>query len=330
MRKYNWGILAPGGIAHKFASDLKILKQANLYAVGSRSKERAEAFARKYGFTKAYGSYEELAADPDVDIIYVATPHISHYENTMLCLDHGKAVLCEKPVAMNAGQLKMMMVKAKKQNKFFMEALWTRFIPSFLKFREIVQSGILGEIYLIESDFSFKAPYNTEGRLFNKDLGGGSLLDIGIYPVFMALEMAGVPGQIDAQLRTGETGVDEICTMLFTHENGIKSVLFSSIIQQGRTETLIHGEHGFIRLNTMWHIPTTIDLFLNGKKKKHFKFREPGYGYQYEAQHAMECMDRGLIESDAFSWEKSVNLISTLDQVRKITGIRYKDTIEAV
>ena len=330
MKTYNWGILAPGGIAHKFASDLKLLPNAQLTAVGSRDFGRAKEFANKFGFERAYGSYEELAQDPDIDIVYIASPHIGHYAHSMLCLEQGKAVLCEKPVAMNAAQYKMMIVTAKKNKCFFMEALWTRFIPSFMKFKELVDSGAIGKIKLIESDFCFKAPYNAKGRLFNLQLGGGALLDIGIYPVFMALEMAGQPQNIEAIAIKGKTGVDEKCAVTFTHDREVLSVLFCSIINNGRTETLIHGDKGYIRLNTMWHLPTSIDLLPDNGQPKHFDFDEPGFGYQYEAKHVMECLNEQKIESEIFTWEKSLKLINMLDTLRLKTGITYPQAIEEV
>jgi predicted dehydrogenase len=328
MNKYNWGILAPGRIAQKFASDLKLLPGANLYAVGSRSLDRAKEFSRQYGFEKAYGSYEELAADPQVDIVYIASPHIGHYADSLLCLNQGKAVLCEKPVAINEKQFRIMTDTAKKKDIFFMEALWTRFIPSFIKFKELVESGVIGEMKIIESDFCFKAPYDVKGRLYNPLLGGGSLLDIGIYPVFMALEMAGVPESIKSIAAIGKTEVDESCTVLFKHAKGIQSVLFSSFVNSGRTETLIYGSKGFIRLNTMWHMPTTIDLMVDNDKPKHFEFEKPGNGYEYEADEVMKCLSAGKIESDIFSWAKSELLISTLDAIRKQAGIHYPEQIE--
>jgi predicted dehydrogenase len=330
MRTYNWGILAPGGIARKFASDLKLLPNARLYAVGSRNIDRAKEFAHKFGFENAYGSYEELVRDPHVDIVYIASPHVGHYAFSILCLNNGKAVLCEKPVAMNASQYNIMIATAKKKNLFFMEALWTRFIPSFIKFSQLISEGVVGSIKLIESDFCFKAPYNADGRLFNPGLGGGALLDIGIYPVFMALEVAGLPINTKSIAIKGKTGVDEQCAITFTHSNDILSVLFCSIINSGRTETLVYGDKGYIRLNTMWHIPTTIDLFPDGEEPVHYNFKESGFGYQYEARHVMECLDAKRIESNIFSWKKSLNLINTLDSIRKLSGIHYGKEIEAI
>jgi predicted dehydrogenase len=326
--KYNWGILATGGIAKKFASDLKLLSNAKLQAVASRNIERAKEFSEIYGAKKYYGSYEELAADPEVDIVYIASPHMRHYADALLCMENKKHVLCEKPVAINTRQFKIMADTAEKNGVFFMEALWTRFIPSFNKFTSLIDNGSVGDIRLIESDFCFNAPYDVTGRLFNPLMGGGSLLDIGLYPVFLALEIAGLPLDIKAMASIDQTGVDSSCSMIFSHDKGILSVLFSSLTSQGRTESIIHGSKGMLRLNRFWHIPTSLDLLPDNKEIIHFDFPEPGFGYHYEAEEVMKCLDNGLKESPKFSLRKSLDLIGTLDTIRDITGIRYPAEIE--
>ncbi len=331
MKKvYNWAILGAGRIAEKFASDLKLLPNAKLYAVGSRSQERAEKFALHHHVQKAYDTYEEMVKDPLIDIVYIATRHVSHYSNTILCLTHGKAVLCEKPIAMNKNQFSVMVDTASKNKQFFMEALWTKFIPSFKKCKELVENGTIGDIRLIESDFCFKAYFDKEGRLFNPLLGGGALLDIGIYPVFFALEMAGKPLEVEAFASIGETKVDENCTILIKHENDILSSLFCSITTNGRTEAIVHGTKGMIRINREWHIPTTVDLLLDDEKPVHYNFEEPGFGYQYEAEEVMNCLDNGLTQSSVFGWQKSLDLISTLDIIREKAGITYPSELESI
>ncbi len=331
MKKtYNWAILGAGSIAQKFAHDLKLLPNANLYAIGSRSLDRAKEFASQYNIKKAYGSYEELAEDPKIDVVYIATRHVWHFSNAILCLQNGKAVLCEKPVAINKAQCSLMLETARKNKLFFMEALWTSFIPSFRKCKELAENGSIGKIKLVESDFCFKAYFDKEGRLFNPQLGGGALLDIGLYPVFFALEIAGVPTDIKAFASIGETKVDESCSMQFKHSHDIISILFSSIVTNGRTEAIIHGTNGIIKINSQWHIPSSVDLFTENKKLAHYSFDEPGFGYHYEAKEVMKCMDEGLTESTVFGWQKSMDLISTLDRIREKTGIFYPDELESL
>jgi predicted dehydrogenase len=327
---YNWGILGAGGIAAKFIGDLKLLPNARLYAVGSRSALRAEAFAAAHGIPKAYGTYEALVADPAVDIIYVASRHVGHYPDSLLCLDHGKAVLCEKPVAMNRLQFECMVGRAKEKKRFFMEALWTRFIPSFIRCKEIVESGAIGEVRLIESDFCFNAPVNPDGRLYNPLLGGGALLDIGLYPLFCALEFGGGIVDVKAMATFDRSGVDTACSMLTAHAGGALSVLFCSMTTAGRIESIIHGSRGMVRLNRMWHTPTSIDLMPDHAPPEHITFDEPGTGYQYEAAEVMKCLDEGRIESALWPWEKSRQLITLLDRVREIAGITYPPEVEAV
>jgi predicted dehydrogenase len=325
---YKWGILGAGSIARKFASDLRQLPNARLLAIGSRSLDRANEFAAEFGADKAYGHYEEMAADPDIDIVYIASRHVGHYPHAMLCMQNKKAVLVEKPVAMNEGQFQVMLNAARKYQVFFMEALWTRFIPSFQKCLQLIREGAIGEITLIQADFCFKAPYDTEGRLFNPLLGGGALLDIGLYPAFLALQVAGKPQKIEAQASFSASGVDQSCSILFEHQGKILSVLCCSIVNSGRNEALIHGTKGKIRINAMWHIPTSVDLLPDDDDMVHYSFHEPGFGYQYEAAEVMHCMEDGLKESPVFSWEHSHDLICTLDIIRKKTGIHYPESIE--
>ncbi len=191
MKKYKWGILAPGKMSAKFTRGIKLLENAELYAVGSRDLQRAILFAKDYGFKKYYGSYEELASDPELEIVYIASPHSHHYEHTMLCLKNGKHVICEKAFAINSKEVEEMISEARKRNLFLMEALWPPFQPFYKKAQEIIRSGILGKIIHLDGYFSFIPPYDPDDRKFNLALGGGSLLDIGIYPVIDALDISG-------------------------------------------------------------------------------------------------------------------------------------------
>lgn len=329
-RIYNWGIIGPGRIARKFAQDLALLSNAKLYAVASNSMERANDFGREFGAAKTYDSYDAIAADPDVDIIYIATLHTGHYQNSLLCLNHGKHVLCEKPVAMNRAQFEQMAGVAKKEGLFFMEALWTRFLPSFIKCMELLESGAIGHLRMVNSDFCINPPYSPHSRLFNPQMGGGSLLDIGIYPVFFALEAAGAPTSITAQATLDENSIDTASSVLMKHANDILSVSGSASMANGRIEAMLQGSKGTLRLNKCWHTPTTLDLMHDGKEPVRFAFDTPGFGYQYEAAEVMRCLDTGLHESPLWSWEKSRRLISTLDKIRSLTGIQYPETIEKV
>ncbi|PKP37236.1 MAG: hypothetical protein CVT98_06340 [Bacteroidetes bacterium HGW-Bacteroidetes-15] len=320
----NWGIIAPGRIARKFASDLKLVENANLLAIASRDIDKAREFAKEFGADRFYGSYEELVHDPDVDVVYVASPHVFHFEHSLLCLENGKHVLCEKPMGMNARQVMELARVADQRNLFLMEAFWTNFIPSFVKFRELVANGVIGDIKVIQADFGFKANYDINARTFNKELGGGSLLDIGLYPVFLALELAGEPDQIKASAIIGSTGVDETCSMIFNYpEKGIVANLSSSFLVSTPTEALIYGTLGTIKMHAQWHAPTRISIFKDGKEDV-LKFDEPGFGYEHEIQEVVSCLLDGLTESKSFPLTKSILLHQALDRVRAEIGLRYK------
>ncbi len=232
MNIYNWGILGTGYIAHKMAEALSFVPQAKLYAVGSRNIQTALDFAGKFKVEKSYGSYEELVNDPDVDIVYIATPHNLHYENTIMSLENGKHVLCEKPFAVNGSEVQRMIETARKNNLFLMEALWTRFLPHLIRAKELVDTGVTGKIRLIKADFGINVPFNPLHRLYNKKLIGGSLLDLGIYPVFFSLLFLGKPEKITATAGIGSTDVDYNCSISFGYRDETLSVMYSSILAQ--------------------------------------------------------------------------------------------------
>lgn len=329
-KTWNWAILGAGHIARKFAAGLKLLPNANLYAIGSRSPERAEAFASEVGIAKAYGSYEELVSDPLVDVVYIASWHTSHYRDTLLCLDHGKHVLCEKPSAINGKQLAAMVHAARSKKLFLMEALWTRFLPSFRRCEELLKSGTIGELRIIESDFCMNIPFDPSHRVYNPKIGGGSLLDIGIYPVFCAMTLGSPITALTAKAICNDQGVDTFCSVRTTHANGEQSILFSTLNAPGRNETLLHGSEGMLRLNRMWHTPTTLDVIRNNDPVEQIRFDEPGNGYQYEAAEVMRCLDAGDMVSKLWSTGHSVQLMKFLDTIREQAGIVYAAELEAV
>jgi predicted dehydrogenase len=327
MRKiYNWAVLGCGKIAKKFSNDLKLLPNANLYAAASRDLQKAKDFAGELGFEKAYGSYEAMVADPKVDAVYVATPHSHHHEHALLCLNHKKAVLCEKAFAINKNEAEEMVACAKQNNAFLMEAFWTMFQPSFNKAMEIVQSGELGKLKVVRSDFAFNAPFDENKRLYNVNLGGGSLLDIGIYPVFAALTSLGKPEMIKTFADFAATGSEESISMIFKYKNGEMANLTSSFAAFSPTQTEYWFEKGYMVLNPKWHAPTNITVWKDGGEVQTFPSEhKEGTGYQYEAAHVMKCLDAGKIESDKMPWQLSLDLMETLDRVRIDAGIFYPD-----
>ncbi len=320
-----WGIIGPGRIAHKFAQDLMQVADAKLTAVASRDLGRAQAFAQEYGATYTYGSYEEIVNCPELDAVYIASPHIGHFEHTLLCLNEGIAVLCEKPFAMNTAQVSEMIHVARSKNVFLMEALWTRFLPTTLKALEIIESGAIGKVLGVKADFGFKAPYDVTKRTFNKELGGGALLDIGIYPLFFSYLMLGKPAKIKAQAIFGETNVDESIGMTLTYEEGTFAFLDATFMTKTTCEAFVYGEKGTIRIHPRWHESRVLTVEYEDETTETFFFDRPTWGYQYEIEEVNACLAAGKLESQSWSLNDSINLISLLDAVRSEIGLVYKD-----
>jgi len=322
QQKIRWGIIGLGKIAHKFASDLLIIDEAELYAVSSRTQEKATAFAAKYNAVKAYGSYEALTKDSHIDAVYIATPHSLHKKNTLLCLSQGKAVLCEKPFAMNANEVKTMIAKAKKNNVLLMEALWTYFLPHYRYVLNFLGKKEFGNIIKIEADFGFNSGFDSSSRVFKKSLGGGSLLDIGIYPIFAALSTLGLPNSIKASASFFENGVDSSCSMIFHYDNTVMAILKSTLTDTTPTEAVFYCERGIIKINSRFHNPSSVSLIANGKEKI-IHFENESNGYKYEIIHFNQLLRNGKTESDIMSFDFSTNLIQTLDKVREKIGLSY-------
>jgi len=319
---FNWGILGAGKIAEKFAQDLKTVDKAVLYAIASRSLVRAKEFAEKHELKIAYGSYLELVEDKHVDIIYVATPHIFHYEHSILCLEHHKAVLCEKPFGINLGQVEAMISMAKEKNVFLMEALWTEFLPHFKFVLELTKSKEYGELLKIQADFGFNATFNAEKRLYNKELGGGSLMDVGIYPVFLALSLLGNPENIVAKATIGITGVDENCSIKLSYPNGVEAKLFSAINETTPTTARLQYEKATVIINSRFHEPTSVSIRTKEKlETKEFPVKT--HGYNFEATHVQNMLEENKTESNLMTFKKSKQLISILDRIRKEINLEY-------
>lgn len=321
-KKIHWGIIGLGKIANKFASDIQHSESSILQGVASRSIEKATEFATKYNANKAYNSYEELVNDPEIDVVYIATPHSFHFNNTMLCLRNNKAVLCEKPMGINTQQVKTMIEEAEARNLFLMEAIWTRFMPSIEKVLDLLQEKTIGEIISVRADFGFKGEFNVESRMYNKKLAGGSLLDIGIYPIFLSLLVLGIPADIKAMARMTTTEVDSFCSMLFDYENGGKAVLASTFEADTPTEAYIHGTKGNIKLHTRFHHANTITLQKDGQETI-FEFPYTGNGYFHEIEEVNKCIRTGKTESSRLPLAFSKKLIQIIDRVKAQIGLQY-------
>lgn len=326
MKKISWGILGTGRIARIFASDLLLLDDCELVAVGSRNQVSAYDFAKQFPVKHAHASYEELAQNPEVDVIYIATPHNLHHENTLLCLNNDKAVLCEKPFAMNTRQTLEMINLAMERKVFLMEALWTKFLPHYTKTKELIAEGKLGEIRSILINFGFKPVPPVNRRLFEPEMGGGTLMDIGIYNVFVAMSILGKPDHIEATMTPASTGVDEQCAITFKYDNGAIAQLFSTFSSNLATEADICGSEGRIRLTSRFYEPSAQVEYYSGRvdsREVVEVHRRNGTGYLYEAIHVNDCLRMGLTESPTLSFANTIELMETLDKIRAIIGVKY-------
>lgn len=324
--KVRWGILGCGRIARKFAADLRLVADAELRAIASRNQETLELFAKDFPCKHRHNNYEGLASNEEVDVIYVATPHSHHYEHAMLCLNHNKAVLCEKAFAINSRQAKEMVQTARKKEVFLMEALWTKFLPHYKKLQELLQQKTLGNIKSVLVNFGFNTAGNPAQRLFDPSLGGGTLLDIGIYNVFMTISILGKPDFIEATMTPAATGVDEQIAVLFKYNSGAMAQLFSSFVTNLPTQAEINGTAGCITLTSRFYEPsTTIQLSSKVPYEREIiaVAKEAGFGYQYEARHVNECLKMGLIESPIMTHADTLLLMEILDRIRTKAGIKY-------
>ena len=321
----NWGIIGLGSIAHKFAADIQRTENAQLKAVASRSARKAKAFADEHQAERYFSNYEELALDPDIDIIYIATPNTFHFEHTMLCLRQQKSVLCEKPMGVATREVAAMVQEARSHRLFLMEGIWTRFIPAISKLDELLKDGIIGELISVDANFGFKKEFDADSRLFNKELGGGSLLDIGIYPIYLSLLALGFPADIKAMARKAKTGVDTSCEMLFDHPDGSKANLSSTFEANTTNEAFIHGTKGSIKLHAPFHHPEKISIHHSNGKCESLDIPYRGNGYVHEIAAVNECLSQGLTEHPMLSLDKSLELIKIIDKVKECIGLSFDE-----
>ena len=318
-----WGILGPGSIAHKFAAGLQAIAEGKLVAVGSRDPQRANAFADQYGAPNRHASYEALSADPDIDAVYVATPHPFHRDHSILCLEAGKAVLCEKPFTINAAEAEAVVARARAQGVFLMEAMWTRYLPIMVQMRQWLDAGAIGEPLMVSADFGFRAGINPAGRLFNLALGGGALLDIGIYVVsFAAMVLGAQPAQIAAAAHLGATGVDERTGIVLRYSGGAIANLSCAIRATTPHEARIVGSEGTIAIDPAWWKGESATLQA-GDRQERIELPLAGNGYNYEAQEVARCLAAGACESAVMPLDETVALMRILDEIRTQIGLQY-------
>lgn len=320
-----WGIMGAGKISRKFAEALALTPGARVVAVGSRSVEKGKAFADALGIPVVHGTYEALAGDPAVDVVYIGTPHTAHKENTLLCLQNGKAVLCEKPFAVNYRDTKEMVDESRRRRVFLMEAMWTHFFPAVAKARELIAEGAIGEVRMVQSSFGFRAEFDPAGRLFNPELAGGALLDVGVYPVALShLVFGREPDTVKAVAHLGETNVDEQTGILLGYAGGAMAVLSCALRTQLRQTALILGTRGWMELGPMFWRPGHLLLKRGGKEEK-IEFQTLGEGFAYEAMAVMDDLRAGRLENGVMPHEKTLAIMRTLDRIRGEIGLVYPE-----
>jgi len=322
-RIIRWGILGTGRIARDFASGLRATPDAVLAAVGSRSVDSAASFASAFEVPLVFGSYEELAACPGIDIIYIATPHPMHAANAILALRAGKAVLCEKPFAMNRREAGEMVALARAKNLFLMEAMWTRFMPALAEVKRVIASGEIGKVTQLHADFGFSATPDPAHRVNDPTLGGGALLDLGIYPLSIACALLGQVETVQAQAIMGETGVDLTTAFTMRHAGGTLSVCSCSLRARAPSELVVSGTRGSVRMHRMFHMAESITVDLLDGPSRTISTPWIGNGYAHEAIEAGRCLREGLLESPAMTHDDTLAIMGLLDTIRKQIGLRY-------
>ena len=318
-----WGILGTGKIAKAMAEGLRDTAGAELVAVASRTLGSAESFGAAHGVPRRHASYQALADDPEVDVIYIATPHPMHHANAIMCLNAGKALLVEKSFTVNRRQAEEVVALARAKKLFVMEAMWSRFMPAIVEAKRIVDSGEIGTPATVSADFGFAAEAGPEHRLFNPELGGGSLLDLGIYPLSLSSFFLGPVASVQAVGELGATGVDVQAAFTLKHASGAVSSCASSLRARTPCELTISGDKGFVRLNPRFHYTESLTVELADGEKRELHIPRSGNGYPHEAAEVVRCLRAGLLESPVMPLDESVALMGILDTMRAQIGVHY-------
>lgn len=328
MEPFKWGIIGPGQIAEEFADDIKRTQGGHhiIQSVLSHSMEKAKAFADKEQAPQYFDQLDQFLKQSTIDAVYIATPHTLHHEQTLQCLEHTIPVLCEKPLGINAAQVKEMVDASAKHQTFLMEGMWIRFLPSIKKILSLIDEGAIGKVQCVKADMSYLAPQEPDSRFYDPEKGGGSLLDLGIYPVYLALLMLGKPKHIQAWARLSNKKIDEGCAALFEYDNGVYATVESSLKIKMEWQAIIYGDKGKIRILRPWNEkPKGIQVELYDGSIVTHNCEWGGRGLQYEVDEVVACLKKGAIESELFSHQSSIDLIETMDAIRTLTGIQYPE-----
>ncbi|GII57648.1 oxidoreductase [Planotetraspora thailandica] len=318
-----WAIIGTGGIARKFADDLRLTGSGELVAVGSRSAERAAAFAADKGAARSYGDQAELLASGDIDAVYVAVPHSGHRDAAAAAIEAGKAVLVEKPFTINRAEAEELVKLARSNGVFLMEAMWTRFLPHMVRIRELLAQGRLGDIRQVNAELGVWFKRNPEHRLFNPDLGGGALLDLGVYPISFASMVLGTPSSVLGSSHFGDTGVDAQTAVVLGYEQGRQAVIATSMETWLRNQASISGTDARIEIDFMWYSPKSFTLTDRTGAVERYDFSVQGNGLRFQAEEVARCVRAGLLESPVMPLDETIQIMGTMDEVRAQAGFRY-------
>lgn len=322
-RNYRWGILGTGAIAGKMAQALHKVEGAELAAVGSRSHEGAGAFGDKFNIPRRHASYEALAADKDVDVVYVAAPHPMHKDNSLLCLRAGKPVLCEKPFTVNEADAREVIAFAREKKLFLMEAMWTRYLPPIVRLRELLAAGAIGEVRMVQADFGFRAGLDPKGRLFDPAMAGGSLLDVGVYCISLASMIFGPPVRVAGLAHLGETGVDEQAGAVLLGKGGELAILSCAVRTTTPHEAAVFGTEGLIRLHSRWWNGSRLTVTPAGKEPQDIDAPTAENGFIYQVQEVHRLLAAGQTESPVMPLDETLTILHTMDELRSQWGLKY-------
>jgi predicted dehydrogenase len=320
---YRWGILGAGHIAEKFCTAIGSVEGAEVYAIASRDGAKGAAFATRHQAVTCYDNYEALMLDEQVDIIYIATPHAFHYEQALACFKSKKAVLCEKPMSLSYRQTKEMIEAAHANKVFFMEGMWTACMPFMEKIKQLINEDTIGNIRFLSADFGFAAPVNTEGRLYKKELGGGAMMDVGVYPLYLATAILGEPSLLKVIAKLTGTGVDEYTNMVLQYPGGATAQLISAITFQTAIEATIIGTKGTINIKNPWFKATEFTVMLNDGSSQQYNMPHQSNGFEHEIKEAMHCLDNGLLQSEKVPHELSLLMSKITGEVLEQAGVEY-------
>jgi predicted dehydrogenase len=324
MKTINYGIIGPGRIAGSYCRALEQSPGSKIYAIASRDEHRAQEFAKQFKAEVWYGSYDALAKDQNVDVIYIATPHSFHEQQALLCLQHKKPVVCEKPLALSAASAKRIIAASKSNKTFLMEGMWSRFNPAIIKAKELIDDGAIGQVRHLTADFGFQKPYDPKSRLYDPALAGGAILDVGVYPLFLALYLLGRPEDISASAQLAPTGVDESCAIALKYADGVMAQLFCSMLVETKKEAVISGTKGMILIHTPWYKSMGLTLIRNNNEEK-IALPYNGNGFEFQVDEVNRCLAEGLVESPLLNHDFMIMKAEVSDEIIRQSGVVYPE-----